>query len=96
MTDYGCASACIGFVDELKLFPGVEQIGLPTRVDSRSGTSVEVGLPSGFATAYIAAMTRRGRERDDNVAQIPSLRFTGDIRDDMAVEQWVIDEVAGR
>lgn len=96
LTDYGCASACIGLVDELKLFPGVDQIGLPTRVDSRSGTSVEIDLPSGLATAYIAAMTRDGRERDDNVPQVPSIRFNGDIRDDQAVERWIIDEVVGR
>lgn len=94
LTDYGCASACIGFVDELKLFPGVRQIGLPTYVDSRSGTSVAIKLPSGNATAYLAAMTRDGRQRDDNVAQVPSIRFTGDFRDDGAVERWVTSEVA--
>jgi len=94
LTDYGCASACIGFVDELKLFPGVRQIGLPTYVDSRSGTSVSVPLPSGNATAHLASMTRDGRQRDDNVAQVPSLRFTGDIRDDRAVERWVTRDVA--
>lgn len=93
LTDYGCASACIGFVDELKLFPGVRQIGLPTYADSRSGTSVGIPLPSGYATAFLASMTRDGRQRDDNVSQVPSLRFTGDIRDDQAVEHWVTNDV---
>jgi len=96
LTDYGCASACIGFVDELKRFPGVRQIGLPTSVDSRSGTSVAIPLPSGNATAYLAAMTRDGRERGDNVPQLPSLRFAGDFRDDQAVERWVTNDVAKR
>lgn len=96
LTDYGCGSACIGFVDEMKRFPGVDQIGLPTGVDSRSGTAVWIKLPSGHATAYIAAMTRDGRQRGDNIAQIPSIPFTGNIRDDHAVERWVVDEVVGR
>lgn len=93
LTDYACASACIGFVDELKLFPGVRQIGLPTAVDSRSGTAVEIELPSGQATAMIAAMTRDGRIRDDNESQLPSIRFTGDIRDDKALETWLLQDV---
>jgi hypothetical protein len=93
LTDYGCGSACISFVDELKQFPGVNQIGLPTSVDSRSGTAVEIKLPSGQATVNIATMTRDGRIRDDNEPQLPSKRFTGDIRDDQAVEAWFFREV---
>lgn len=96
LTDYGCASACIGFVDELKRFPGVRQIGLPTSVDSRSGTAVEVKLPSGNATAYFATMTRDGRIRGDNVPQVPSVRFVGDIHDDKAVEAWVLTKVVAK
>lgn len=96
LTDYGCGSACIGFVDELKRFPGVRQIGLPTYVDSRSGTAVDIELPSKQATVMIAAMTRDGRIRDDNVSQVPSIRFLGDIRDDKAVETWFLREVAGK
>lgn len=94
LTDYGCASACIAFVDEMKKFPGIFQIGLPTFVDRRSGSSVAIPLPSGNAVAHFAAMTRDGRERDDNVPQVPSRRFTGDIRDDGALERWVTHYVA--
>jgi hypothetical protein len=96
LTDHGCASACIGFVDELEQFPGVRQIGLSTAVDSRSGTAVEIGLPSGKANAMIAAMTRDGRLREDNEPQLPFVRFTGDIRDDEAVEAWVLQEIVAR
>jgi hypothetical protein len=93
LSDYGCGSACIGFIDELKQFPGVQQIGQPTSVDSRSGTAVEIELPSGQATAIVATMTRDGRIREDNQPQLPSIRFPGDIRDDKAVESWFIHEV---
>lgn len=93
LTDYACASACIALVDELERFPGVQQIGLPTFVDNRSGTSVPIPLPSGQATAMIATMTRDGRIRDDNAPQVPSIRFDGDIFDDAAVEAWVVQDV---
>ena len=94
LTDYGCASACIGFVDELKQFPGVVQIGLPTFVDSQSGTALPVQLPSGRARLWVASMTRDGRLRADNVAQEPSIRFAGDITDEAAVERWVLGVMA--
>lgn len=96
LTDHACASACINFVDELKQFPGVRQIGLSTSVDSRSGTAVDVVLPSGKATVSIAAMTRDGRLRDDNEPQLPSVRFPGDMRDEDAVEAWVLRQVAAK
>ena len=38
LTDYGCGSACISFVDEMLQFPGVRQIGLETFVDMRSAS----------------------------------------------------------
>jgi hypothetical protein len=42
---------------------------------------------------WVAAMTRDGRLRDDNEPQLPSLRFTGDIRDNAAVERWFLQQV---
>lgn len=95
LTDYGCASACIGFVDELKLFPGVVQIGLPTYVDSRTGTALPTSLPSRAGRFFVATMARDGRVRGDNEAQVPALCFDGDISDDAAVERWVVKDVAG-
>lgn len=96
LTDTACASACISFVDEVKRFPGVRQIGLPTGVDSRSGTAVEIGLPSENATVFIPAMTRDGRLRGDNEAQLPSIRFNGDIRSDQEVQSWFLQDVIGK
>ena len=90
LTDYGCASVCIGFVDELKRFPGVKQIGTETFVDSRSGTPLTLPLPSGDASVYVPTMTRDGRLRDDNVPQRPDILFKGDIHDDSAVKQWIL------
>lgn len=93
LTDSGCGSACIGFVDELKLFPGVQQIGRPTTVDSRTGTAYDFPLPSGFGGIRVPSMTRDGRPRGDNIDQVPDVRFDGDINDTAAVEAWINDVV---
>ncbi|USX25096.1 S41 family peptidase [Oxalobacteraceae bacterium OTU3CINTB1] len=93
LTDYSCASACIAFVDELKRFPGVEQIGVDTSVDSRTGTPFGTPLPSGNGTVYVPVMTRDGRERDDNVPQKPTRVFTGNINDTAAVKAWLQADV---
>ncbi|KAF1004066.1 MAG: hypothetical protein GAK28_04230 [Luteibacter sp.] len=96
LTDYGCGSACIGFVDELKRFPGVLQIGTETFVDSRTGTALATRLPSGNGTIGVPTMTRDGRERNDNEPQKPMLRFEGDIGDTAAVQAWIRDIVLAK
>jgi len=93
LTDYNCASACIVFVDELKRFPGVEQVGVETSVDSRTGTSFGAPLPSKNGVIEVPVVTRDGRERGDNVPQRPSRVFTGNILDTTAVKAWIGDEI---
>lgn len=93
LTDYSCGSACIAFVDEMKRFPGVTQIGVDTSVDSRTGTPMNIDLPSGNGELTLAVMTRPGRERDDNAPQRPAHEFFGDIRDTAAVQRWIQAEV---
>jgi hypothetical protein len=89
LTDYDCASACIGFVDELKRIPGAEQIGVETSVDSRTGTPFGTALPSGNGTIAVPVMTRDGRERNDNEPQRPKHLFSGNIADTAAVKAWI-------
>jgi len=96
LTDYNCGSACIVFVDELKRFPGVEQIGVETGIDSRTGSSFAAPLPSGNGSILAPVVTRDGRERGDNVPQRPDRVFTGNIVDTEAVKAWIRDEVLGQ
>lgn len=93
LTDYNCSSACIVFVDEMKRFPGVEQVGVETGVDSRTGTSFGAPLPSGNGTIDVPVVTRDGRERGDNIPQRPTRVFNGNIVDTAAVKAWIRDEV---
>ena len=95
LTDYGCASACIAFVDEMKRFPGVVQVGQETFIDSRSGTPRRYTVPSGLSSITLPSMVREGRERGDNIPQLPKHKFAGDIADTDAVKAW-IEGLAGR
>lgn len=93
LTDFACHSVCISFIDETKRIPGLTQIGLETGVDSRTGTPMDIDLPSGNGHITLAVMTRDGRERDDNSPHRPTHEFQGDIRDTAAVQQWIQTEI---
>ncbi len=96
LTDNGCASACIGFSDELLRFPGVEQIGADTYVDRLSGSAMSSSLPSGNGFLDLPSMIRIGRLRGDNVALKPSIPFDGDMADTPAVQAWIVNTVLKR
>jgi hypothetical protein len=97
LTDYGCASACISFIDEMKRFPGVKQIGAQTHIDRRSGGwPARFELPSGLALVRMGRMVREGRARGENETWTPAYRFNGDIADTAAVQKWILTEVIPR
>lgn len=94
LTDYGCASACISFVDEMRRFPCVTQIGMETHVDRRSGGwPAAYDLPSGLAVVRMGRMVRENRKRGENEVWAPAIRFSGDIADTEAVKRWVGETV---
>lgn len=89
LTGYGCYSACIGFMDEMKRIPGTTQVGVETNVDSRTGTPFAHPLPSGNGTVRVTVMTRDNRERGDNEPNRPDVLFDGNIQDTNAVKSWI-------
>ncbi|MCC7197882.1 MAG: hypothetical protein IT483_00070 [Gammaproteobacteria bacterium] len=93
LTDYGCGSSCMSFVDEMLQFPGVRQVGLPTGVDMRSGSPLPYPLPSTTATLLVPSMVRENRVRGENVPWLPSSRFHGDIADTAALQRWIREDV---
>jgi len=98
LADYGCASACLSFVDEMMRFPSVTLVGAETHVDRRSGgwpTGYE--LPSGLAVIRMGRMVRDGRARGDNEAWAPGdrYRYPGDIADTDGVKHWLLNGDSG-
>jgi hypothetical protein len=90
LTDYGCGSACLSFLDEMVRFPNVVQVGLPTHADRPYTNPMVTLLPSGAASLSSATMIRRHRTRLPNQPWIPKFRFDGDIGDTKAVERWIM------
>jgi len=95
LADYGCASACISFVDEMRRFPGVTLVGTETHVDRRSGGWPEgFELPSGLATVRMGRMVREGRRRGENEPWSPDVRYPGDIARTDEVKAWIAALIA--
>ena len=89
LADYGCASACIAFLDEALRIPGVVELGTDTYVDRRSGSPGSFPLASGMGALTVPAMVRDGRERGENVPRKPQIAYDGDMSDTAAVKAWV-------
>jgi hypothetical protein len=90
LTDYGSASAVNSFLDEVKHFPNVVQVGTEPMPDRRSGSPVRYPLPSGSGDVLLPYMTRDYRTRDDNREYVPAFRYDGDMRDTAALQNWIL------
>jgi hypothetical protein len=88
LTDWGCASACLDAVDLWKAL-GAVQVGQETSADTLYMDVRQDPLPSGLARAVVPMKVYRGRPRGSNVPQMPAHRYTGDMRDTVAVERWI-------
>lgn len=96
LTDKRCVSSCLDFVDRLKQIPNVLHWGEPTNADTVY-TEVASMWHDYYKDAYsfivpVKQWTRRPRK--DNEPYIPDSVFNGNIYDDAAVEQWVLEKLA--
>jgi hypothetical protein len=89
LTDGRCASACLDFVDALRLMPRVLHGGQPTSADSVYMEARPVALPSGAARLSLPIKVYRNRPRGHNVPYVPQARFEGFMGDTAALERWV-------
>jgi len=90
ITDNGSASAVNSFLDEVKHFPNVVQVGTEPMPDRRSGSPVRYPLPSGNGAVLLPYMTRDYRTRDDNWEHVPAFHYDGDMRDTAALQNWIL------
>jgi len=90
LTDNGSASAVNSFLDEVKHFPNVVQVGTEPMPDRRSGSPVRYPLPSGNGAVLLPYMTRDYRSRDDNREHVPAFHYDGDMRDTAALQSWIL------
>lgn len=96
LADFGCASACLSFLDEMMRFPGVTLVGSETHIDRRAGGfPLGYATPSGLTVVRMGRMVREGRRRGENEAWVPGpqYRYPGDIADTVGVKAWLISTV---
>jgi hypothetical protein len=85
VTDSSCASACLDFVDQIRLVPGAIHVGQQTSADA---VYIDIGiaqLPSGNKMS-MPLKVWRNRLRANNEPWVPQVPFDFDIRDDERVE----------
>jgi hypothetical protein len=87
LIDGRCASACLDFIDELKLM-GKQAIliGKQTMADSLYMECRSLPLPSGKGTIVMPIKVYRNRPRGHNVPYAPDIEYLGDVNDIQAIK----------
>lgn len=95
ITSSRCSSACLDFVDMVKLIPNHLHLGEPTNADT-SYTEV-ANLQSSYygetLDFMVPAKKWSKRIRNDNEPYTPNIIYNGNIYDDHAVEQWALEQI---
>jgi len=94
LTSAQCFSACLDFLDRIKLHPAVIQVGEPTGVDTDYMENWGTSLPSGIARIGHPMKVYRNRHRANNQSYPPDVLYTAGLHDTNAVRQWVLDNYA--
>lgn len=89
LTDGACFSACLDFVDVMRLHPAVLHAGLPTSADSQYMENWGRRLPSGLAFVGYPMKVYRNRRREAGEGVEPSARYEGSMANTVLVRHWV-------
>jgi hypothetical protein len=89
LTDNGCASACLDFLDVVRRIPGVTHVGLPTSADAIYIDTNHWPLPGGVAHLNYGMKVFRHRVRGNNEWYEPQIRWPGGEMTDDAVITWI-------
>jgi hypothetical protein len=88
VTSASCFSACLDFLDVLKLHPAVVQVGQPTGVDTDYMENWGWPLPSGLAQIGYPMKVYRNRRRANNEGYAPRVKHD-DLSDSAALAAWI-------
>ena len=94
ITDKYCVSACLDFVDMVKLAPSLLHIGEPTDADTAYTQIAYMQSQYAKETYNFMVPVKKWnkRMRDDNQPYIPDVIYEGDMSDDKALREWVINQ----
>lgn len=94
LTSSRCSSACLDFVDMVKLIPNLLHMGEPTNADT---AYIEVARMQSryYGETFdfmVPAKKWNKRIRKENEPYIPDIIYNSNIYDDQAVEKWVLEQ----
>lgn len=94
LTSSRCSSACLDFVDMVKLIPNLLHMGEPTNADT---AYIEVARMQSryYGETFdfmVPAKKWNKRMRKDNEPYVPDIIYNSNIYDDQAVEKWVLEQ----
>lgn len=90
ITSAHCYSACLDFMDLIRLVPGVIHVGATTGVDTQYIENWGRDLPSGVAAIGHPMKVWRNRRRGSSEAYAPDIPAPVRLRDTDALRTWVI------
>jgi hypothetical protein len=89
VTSASCYSACLDFLDRMRLHPAVVQVGQTTGVDTVYMDTWGEGLPSGLGSISHPMKVFRNRKRGNNEAYAPTVVYEGRLADTDALRSWI-------
>jgi len=89
VTSPSCYSACLDFLDRMRLHPAVVQVGQTTGVDTVYMETWGWDLPSGLGQLSVPMKVFRDRKRKNNEAYAPKVEYKGKLADTEALRSWI-------
>lgn len=96
VTSASCFSACLDFMDRVRLHPATIQVGETTGVDTDYMENWGRPLPSGLSSIGHPMKVYRNRRRANNQAYAPQVRYEGRLQDTEALRGWILRRFGGR
>jgi hypothetical protein len=90
LTSASCFSACLDFLDRMRLHPAVIHAGQTTGVDTHYMENWGTLLQSGLVAIGYPMKVYRNRRREHNEPYIPHALYEGDITDTRTVRDWIV------
>lgn len=90
LTSASCFSACLSFLDKMRLDPKVIQVGQTTGVDTVYMESWSKQLPSKLGQINYPMKVYRNRRRGNNEAYTPHFQYDRQLNNTTVVRQWIL------
>jgi hypothetical protein len=95
LTSASCFSACLDFLDRMRLHPAAIQVGQSTGADTDYMENSGARLPNGLVSIGYPMKVYRNRRRAHNEVYRPQRPYEGRIEDTKALRAWLLEATKG-